>query len=81
MPEYKTYPKQAYLKGNPELNLLRNERRLVLLALKKSNWKLNKAYKLNFPLQNITLETYNFILLRHHISVKEKKYLKLSEIQ
>jgi len=80
MPEYKTYPKEAYLKGNPELNLLLNERRLVLIALKKSNWNVKKAFKLNYPLENITMSAYNYILLRHHINAREKTFVKITEM-
>ena len=80
MPEYKTYPKEAYLKGNPELNLLLNERRLVLTALKRSNWSIKKAFKLNYPLENITLNAYNYVLLRHQINAREKTFTKISEM-
>jgi hypothetical protein len=77
---YKRYTREQYLKGNPKFNLLLNERRLLLGAIKKSNWNRNKARKLNFPLENISISAYNYILLRHHINIKEKTYKKLTEI-
>jgi hypothetical protein len=80
MASYKKYSKEQYLKGNPKFNLLLNERRLLLGAVKKSNWDLKKARKLNFPLENITVSGYNYILLTHHINIKEKTFKKLTEI-
>jgi hypothetical protein len=62
-------------------NLLVNERKLLIMALLKSDWDIKKAFKLNFPVSTISLNAYNKMLLRHHISVLEKSYLKVSEIK
>lgn len=76
----KGYTKEQYLKGNPKLNLALNERRLIILALLRSNWDAEKAFDLNYPRKYITLNGYRKILSKHHISLRNKKYLKLSEI-
>lgn len=76
--EVKKYTAAQYKRGS--LNLLRSERRLIILALIKSDWNTKKAFELNFPNPTMTIDSYWKLIKRHHISVVEKKFLKLSEI-
>ena len=75
------YSSADYKKGSPEFSLLRNQRLLIIKALIRSNWDLKKAFKLNFPKENICLNSYNKMTLNHHISVKNKTFKKLKDIQ
>ncbi len=80
MAEYKGYQKQEYLRGKPELNLILNERRLLISALIRANWDTEKAYKMNYPTEYVSIDAYRKSLKKHHILLKEKKILKFSEI-
>lgn len=74
------YHKADYSKGNPRLNLVLMERRLLLTALIRSNWKITHAMRLNFPDGNIKKNSYNRMLLDHQINVKTKSFVKISEM-
>ena len=78
MPNYKRYSKKEYLKG--AFNLLRNERELMIKALLISDWNMVQAFVMNYPKENITISAYNYLLLRHHISVKDRSYKEFREI-
>lgn len=73
--------KEDYFKGSPELNLNRNERKLLISALITSRWDVLKALKLNFPRESITPDGYYKLLKKHHISPRDKTYKKLIEIE
>lgn len=75
------YTLADYNKGNPKLNLARMERVLLIKALIKSNWNMSKALKLNFPFENISRDGYAKILGKHHISLRDKSFKKLTEIK
>ena len=65
------------IKNNPEnLNIFWNERRLIILALLKTNFDLQKACELNFT--NMELDVYRKLIHRkYNIKLKElKKYFK-----
>lgn len=74
------YSKDCYTKGNPKLNLALNERKLLLKALFRSNWNVIEALKLNFPKENVSRDSYSKMLAKHHISIRNKSYKKLIEI-
>ena len=78
MPNYKRYSKAEYLQG--ALNLLRNEREVIIKALVVSDWNMQQAFRLNYPKENITISAYNWLLLRHHISVKDRSWKDFKEI-
>jgi len=80
MSSIKKYSILDYMKGNPELNLLRAQRRLIIKALLRSDWAVDKAYKLNYPNENICLTTYRKSIYKHHISLRKKKYKKIEDI-
>ncbi len=75
------YTRECYQKGTPELNLALNERKLLIKAVLRSQWNIRKALKLNFPKENITEDAYRKILAKHHISIRNKTYKKLNEIE
>jgi hypothetical protein len=71
---YKTPQKQIGLmdmirKDPNNLNLFWNERRLVILALLRSNFDLDKALELNCP--GMLMETYKTKLYRLGIRLKD----------
>lgn len=75
------YTKEDYLKGR--LNLYLHERYFLILALQKCDWNATKAYQLNFTGKEIIplgYSGYLKLLKRHHISLREKKFKKLSEL-
>lgn len=78
MSKYKQYSASQYKSG--ALNLLMAERQLLIKALIISDWNMKAAFELNFPKPSATLSGYNWLLLRHHISVSERSYKEISEI-
>lgn len=77
--EIKKYTAAQYSAG--KYNLLRSERILIIKALIKSNWNIKQAFELNFPVATISKNAYNKMILRHHISVLDRSYLKWNEIE
>lgn len=77
--EVKKYTAAHYSSG--KYNLLRSERILIIKALIKSNWNIKQAFELNFPVATISRNAYNKMILRHHISILDRSYLKFSEIK
>lgn len=75
------YHKADYLLGNPKLNLLLNERKLLITALIRANWKIGKAMKLNFPQGGITLNGYNRLLLDHQIRAGKKSFVEIPDMK
>ena len=68
--------KQMLSKDN--LTIQHNERRLILLALIKSNYKIKEAYKLNNP-SYMSIEGYTKKIYRYGISLTnlKKEYEKI----
>jgi len=63
---------QMLISNQDNLNLFFNERRLIILALKKSNFNLQIACDFNFD--NMELETYkNMLYTKYKLSLKELK--------
>lgn len=75
------YTLTDYKKGVPELNLLRNQRILIIKALLYTKWNIEAAYKLNYPGERIPFEDYKKQITDHHISFKNKTFKKLKEIK
>ena len=57
------------------LNLQYNERRLILLALIKTNYNIEEAYKINAP-SDMTLNSYRRRVNRYGLSFKELKKMQ-----
>lgn len=79
--QFSNYTKNHYLKG--KLNLFWHQRRLLLITLRKCNWNVTKAYQLNFTGNEflpLTFNEYLNLLKKHHISVKEKSFKKISQL-
>lgn len=77
--EVKKYTSSQYKAGR--YNLLRFERILMIKALIKCDWNIKKAFEVNYPVPTISRNAYNKKILRHHISVIDRCYLKFSEIE
>lgn len=59
-----------------DLNLFKNERRLILLAVIKANFNLKEAYKINNP-KHISQDSYIRKYYRYNVKLKEfKKWYK-----
>lgn len=60
------------------LNLRKNERRLIAIALLRSGLDIEKAYELNCPNKEITLDRYKQkIFFTHAISFEKLRRTKL----
>jgi len=57
------------------LNLEYNQRRLILLALIKTNYNIEEAYKLNNP-SDMTLNSYRRRVNRYGLSFRELKKMQ-----
>lgn len=81
--ERPAYKLSDYKKGDKRYSLLINERRLLIKALLLTKWRSKQAYHLNFEGSKYMMMTYSgylYLLKRHHISVINKSFKKMSEI-